>query len=281
MTLTQPPRRYSPGQAGASAGLLAGAYGLRRVGKLLSQARKNDKNFARFDQAAAARIQKAAESLYPQTKGILIAPSLDRTELSTKWAKGGERFVKAKIAAQFGKSLRDVTFVERPEILGHELGHAVHHAKRNRSWRAFHSVQRVKKLTNRKALLAGAAAAGGIALSQTTLSDRVKKALLTGAILAPLAIAAPMLVDEALASIRGMKILRQALKQNQGKLTLLPGTLPFTAKDLSRKPLLQAFGSYVTAATAPALAIGGGALGGHLWGQGGSVNTQKGRYANR
>ena len=281
MTLTQPPRRYRPGQVGASAGLLAGAYGIRRVGKLLSQARKNDKNFARFDQAAAARIHKAAESLYPQTKGILIAPSLDGTELSTKWEKGGKRYVKAKIAAQFGKSLRDVTFVERPEILGHELGHAVHHAKQSRSWRAFHSVQRVKKLTNRKALLAGAAAAGGIALSQTTLSDRAKKALLTGAILAPLAIAAPMLVDEALASIRGMKILRQALKQNQGKLTLLPGTLPFTAKDLSRKPLLQAFGTYATAATAPALAIGGGALGGHLWGQGRSVNTHKGRYANR
>ena len=271
-----------------------------------------------ISRAAIAQIQRSAESLYPQIKvpilNIIQTPGSDG--MLPKWDRGDPQ--KGPIIKIFGKQGRGrpgqkpyqwpYRFFARPETVAHELGHTVFHANKKRSLlegklrgtafkylpyavgasflaggliARFNESPWRKKLSERtrKRIFTGALLGAPAVAQSKKLSKRTKKAIFTGAILAPLAIAAPTLVDEALASIRGMKILRHTLKQNKGKLWLTPGAKPptaqdiarqrpvdarsakpFTAQDLSRsrRRLLQAFGTY---AAVPAIAMGGVKLG--------------------
>ena len=268
-----------------------------------------------ISRAAIAQIKRSAESLYPQIKApgtdiYNLYPNWGGDGMTSKWTRydprKGPQFL---IYAKQGRGIpgqkpyqKPYRFFSRPEIVAHELGHAVFHAKKKRSllamksWRLGSKLPYVlgasliagglmarfnespwrKKLSERtrKRIFTGALLGAPAVAQSKKLSKRTKKAIFTGAILAPLAIAAPTLVDEALASIRGMKILRHTLKQNKGKLWLTPGAKPptaqdiarqrpvdarsakpFTAQDLSRsrRRLLQAFGTY---AAVPAIAMG-------------------------
>jgi hypothetical protein len=189
-------------------------------------------------------VFKAAEKLYPQTKGVKRDVGMEALK-----AGGGafghgplaraSRFTSIQLAAAkrqpLGSEAVKEAFNMKPTVMltpgqsravaAHELGHAAHHLGRRKKTKA--AIHGFTRPLATEGLVGIGAIAAQPAISKSNLSEKNKNRLRAATIAAPLAVGAPMLADEAMASIRGVKILREAkaLKaRHVGGLTAAFGT---------------------------------------------------------
>lgn len=215
-------------------------------------------------------VQQAAERLYPQLKQVKII----KNEIARAFGGGGfltprlQKFaskvsIQMAIARRAGESPVKVwkglglspkqsgvlvlppwgklPTASSPQAIAHELGHGAYHLGKGGRLKSALSGLSMPLTKEGTAVLSSLAAHPLIDRSRLSEKRKRQLHLLAGA--APLAIASPMLADEALASYKGMKILRAA------------GATKRRLKH-SRRTLAKAYASYV-GESAPGVAMGG------------------------